>query len=76
MGIYRYAHIENGVVVNISLNDSESDFVFDCDVVQLHDEDKIGIGWLRQDNEWVRPEVKQEGPVDALGYHPDVQHHA
>lgn len=74
MAIHRYAHIENNIVINVSLFDDTSDFIFDSEVIKLNDEDKIGIGWSMVNGQWVKPEVIEEGPVDALGDNTDVQY--
>ena len=49
----RYAHIVNGVVVNVSLWDGESTWTPAEDVVEISDGVTAGIGWDYVDGEFV-----------------------
>jgi len=55
----RYAHIVNGIVVNMSVWDGGSDWTPpDGEQVVLNDAD-AEIGWSYVDGEFVAPEVKE-----------------
>lgn len=53
--ICRFAHIENGVVTNVSLWDGETEWNPNCEVVKLEDVSPVSIGWSYIESQFVAP---------------------
>lgn len=56
----KYAHIENGIVTNISLWDGETAWDPGCDLVKLDEGSAVDIGWEYRDGAFVTPELVVE----------------
>lgn len=57
----RYAHIEDGHVVNVIIWDGESSFTVPSgELVMLSDISEVGIGWTLEGDEWIAPEPPED----------------
>lgn len=49
----RYAHMKDGIVVNVSVHDRETPWQIPDDVILLEEDSPVGPGWKLDGDKWI-----------------------
>lgn len=63
--IKSYALVKNDEVINTVLWDGKSEWNPECDeIIEITENNNIGIGWIRKNNEWVNPNLNNDSDLN------------